>query len=118
MNLLADHCVYGQTVRLLREAGHLVVWLKEIGKQEAEDEEILLVARSRDMVLVTCDLDFGDILRYPPATHEGIIVLRINPPESLVAVHAVLLDLLKRVGRETLRAGLTVINSAGYRIRR
>lgn len=118
MNLLADHCVFGQTVRLLREAGHSVVWLREIEKQEAEDEEVLQIARSQDAVLLTCDLDFGDILRYPPTTHEGILILRIDPPENLRTVHTILLDLLRITDRETLRTGLVIISSAGYRIRR
>jgi len=39
MKFLADHCVYGKTVKLLRAQGHEVITLKELGQADAEEKQ-------------------------------------------------------------------------------
>ena len=117
MKLLADHCVWGKTIRLLRQSEHAVTTLKELGKEAASDDEVLEIAKELDAVLVTNDLDFGNIQLYPPSSHEGIIVLRLNHRTEL-QVHQNLLDFLRQTNREEIRGALVIINPRGCRIRR
>ncbi len=42
----------------------------------APDEDIYLVCRTEKRALITCDLDFSNPLRFPPANTSGIVVLR------------------------------------------
>jgi len=63
MKFLSDQCLLGKTLKLLRKEGHTVVTLKELGKQSAPDEEVIKIARSIDAILITNDLDFGNIFR-------------------------------------------------------
>ncbi|MBI3473355.1 MAG: DUF5615 family PIN-like protein, partial [Candidatus Solibacter usitatus] len=51
--ILADHCVYGTTIRLLRGAGVEVACLKDIARQDTPDVEVLRLAVERSMVLLT-----------------------------------------------------------------
>jgi predicted nuclease of predicted toxin-antitoxin system len=44
MKLLADHCVFGKTIRLLREQGHEVLTLKELNHASSPDEIVLQLA--------------------------------------------------------------------------
>src|SRR5713226_8659622 len=46
------------------------------GLSGADDTVIASRSRSEDRVLVTLDLDFANVLAYPPAQHARIIVLR------------------------------------------
>jgi predicted nuclease of predicted toxin-antitoxin system len=46
--------------------------------QGASDSRVLEAARQTDRLLLTLDRGFGDIRRYPPGTHPGIIVLRLE----------------------------------------
>ena len=62
MKIVADHCVYGKTVKILRAQGHEVLTLKELGRADADDPEVLALAQSLDAVLVTNDKGFGNIL--------------------------------------------------------
>jgi len=73
MKFLADHCVYGKTIRLLREQGHDVLILKELGKETSLDEIVLELAQKESAVLITCDREFGSILLYPPERYNGIV---------------------------------------------
>lgn len=117
MKILADHCLYGRTVKLLRAQGHEVVTLKELGQAEAEDLHVLALAQSLDVVLVTNDKGFGNIQTYPPRQYGGIILLRITP-QNQQRVHAILSDFLRSHDREALRVVLVVIDARTYRLRR
>lgn len=117
MKILADHCVYGKTVKLLRAQGHEVITLKELNQADAEDSQVLSLAQSLDAVLVTNDKEFGNILMYPPARYGGIILLRMTAANQQ-RVHRILLDLLKTYDREALRGTLVVIDTHTYRIRK
>ena len=37
--ILADHCVFGSTIRLLRAAGYAVTPLKELGPTDMADQD-------------------------------------------------------------------------------
>jgi predicted nuclease of predicted toxin-antitoxin system len=114
--ILADHCVYEATVRIVRAAGYPIQPLRAIGAIDSSDPEVLSLAVEKDWILLTNDVDFGDILRYPPQTHCGVILLRIRP-QFEDEVHAVLLRVLAECERESLRRRLVVVDRRKYRIR-
>jgi predicted nuclease of predicted toxin-antitoxin system len=67
--------------RLLRERGHEAIHVREAGLNGQPDEIIFAFAQERRATLVTEDLGFGDLRKYPVRTHAGIILLRM--PEQL-----------------------------------
>ncbi|MBT9162002.1 MAG: hypothetical protein DDT27_00545 [Dehalococcoidia bacterium] len=117
MKILTDHCVFGKTVRILKEHGHQVSTLRELDKAAAEDEEVLEIATSLNAILITNDKDFGNVLRYPPHQYGGIIVLRITF-KNQGRIHEILLNMLKKYAEEQLKKALVVINAKTYRMRR
>ncbi len=114
--ILADHCVFSSTIRFLQAAGYGVRRLKELANTDARDPEVLNLARQHDLLLLTNDGDFGNVLLYPPAGHNGVIVLKIHAAVEQ-SVHRVLLRLLQERDREELRHTLAVVDSRKYRIR-
>ena len=114
--ILADHCVFAATIRLLQSAGYSVTRLKELTNPDATDEEVLKLAIQQDLVLLTNDKDFGNTLLYPPAQHEGIILLKITA-DTESQVHRVLLRVLRDRSREGLRKKLAVVDRNKYRLR-
>ena len=62
MKFLADMGVSMTTVDLLRQAGEAVVHLRDEGLHRLPDDEILEKARREQRVVLTFDLDFGDLL--------------------------------------------------------
>lgn len=117
MRLLADHCVYTVTVRFMRDLGHVVETSKEAGLTTAEDSVVLQHAGDTKAVLLTNDQDFGNVLLYPPASHLGIIVLKISKA-TYPQVHAVLKQMLDEVPPEKFSGALFVVDRNKYRIRR
>ena len=60
----------------LRSAGYDAHLAVDEGLDGHPDAELLDACRREDRVLITLDLDFADILMYPPSTHAGVWVLR------------------------------------------
>jgi predicted nuclease of predicted toxin-antitoxin system len=116
MKLLADHCVFGKTIRLLRERGHEVLTLKELDHASSPDEIVLQLAQKGTAVLITSDREFGNILRYPPERSNGIVVLKITPSNQS-RVHRFLLDFLQGQSRSSLRGKLVVVDTHHVRMR-
>jgi len=101
---------------LLRGAGHDVrtVLVEHLGGNP--DSRIFDAVKAEDRVLVTLDLDFADIRRYPPATHSGIWVLRPHT-QSVDSVLSLLKGALTVLESETLRGRLWLIEPGQVRIR-
>ena len=67
---------------LLRQAGHECETVHTESLSGASDERLITVCRGEQRVLITLDLDFSDLRRYPPAESPGIIVLRPAEPDA------------------------------------
>ncbi len=88
----------------LREAGHQVATVADEQLMGASDDELIARCRSEGRALVSLDLDFSNPLRYDPAQHAGVAVLRLPGR----AGPDVLAD-----GIETLIQGLDRMDLAG-----
>ena len=54
----------------------------------ATDPEVLAAASREDRFVVTLDRGFGDVRRYPPGTHIGIAVLRVDSQDAQTVADA------------------------------
>jgi len=116
MNFLTDECVYNITTQLLRSWRHDVLTTQEVGLAGKPDENILAYAVEHKRILLTIDMDFSNIRRFPPANHTGIIVLKIRP-RIVEKVHQVLAQVLRDIDMEKLGKSLVIIDQSKYRIR-
>ncbi|MBE0426172.1 MAG: DUF5615 family PIN-like protein [Nitrospirae bacterium] len=74
MKFLIDSCISGFAVKALRDAGYVVLWIPESGKDPG-DEEIIKQAFSEEVILVTADKDFGELVFVLNLPHPTIIRL-------------------------------------------
>ena len=86
MRFLVDENMSRKWVRELIVRGHEADHWLDIGKRAAPDAAILLRARSLNAVVLTCDLDFGDILAATGSKTPSVLQLRSGRmrPESLM----------------------------------
>jgi len=105
------------TVKALRERGHDALHLREEGLHRLSDEEILEKARLEDRVLLTFDLDFGDLLAAGLHESPSAILFRLhNQTPSIVTER--LFRLLAESGRYLTGNALIVVEETRYRVRR
>jgi len=117
MSILLDHCVPQKYQRILQSWGYDVTLLKEHTNPDADDVDVIAIAQKLDSILLTVDMDFSNILDYPPKDYQGIIVVRYQALEeelAFITLKQALLDLY----REDLRKVLVVITGKHYRVRR
>jgi predicted nuclease of predicted toxin-antitoxin system len=65
MRFFLDANMPRSAVRALTAAGHQVEFSRDIGMANDRDEAIAAHARETQAALVTRDLDFADVRRYP-----------------------------------------------------
>lgn len=78
MKFLADMGISLKTAAHLRALGHDAVHLHEQGLEMSSDAAILEKARREDRVLVTHDLDFGELMAASEARLPSVIILRLR----------------------------------------
>lgn len=97
MRFLVDANLPRSTIALFGRYNHSAEHVRVLGLGMATDSQVASHARSTGAVLVTRDMDFSDVRRYPPADYPGIIVIRLS--EDAVAQD--ILDLLERFLKQT-----------------
>lgn len=70
----------------------------------------------RKRALVTLDVDFANVRRYPPSDHHGLIVLRLGRQDKL-HVLAILRRLIPLLEREPIEKRLWIVEEERIRIR-
>jgi len=94
---------------MLRFHGHDVSTVPEERLSGAKDSEIVKRATAEDRLLMTYDLDFGDIRSYPIATHSGIVVFRLRD-QRWAAMENLVERLLACGLLDRLRPGLAIVD--------
>jgi predicted nuclease of predicted toxin-antitoxin system len=90
---LADENVPGVAVEAARQAGHDLVWIKEVSPG-ADDDMVLASALADRRVLVTFDKDFGEMaFRRGKLATCGVVLLRprLRSPDYLARFVAAVL---------------------------
>ncbi len=77
MKLKLDENLGGRGADRLRAAGHDVATVFDQGLTSASDNKLIEVVSAEGRGLVTLDLDFSNSIRFNPASHAGVAVLRL-----------------------------------------
>lgn len=78
MRFLADMGISPHTVAFLQGLGHDATHLHDQGLDRLEDTDILAKARTEGRILVTHDLDFGELIAASGAKLPSIVILRLR----------------------------------------
>ncbi|MEK6710644.1 MAG: DUF5615 family PIN-like protein [Nitrospinota bacterium] len=116
MRFLADMGVDVRVVRWLREHGHDAAHLRDMGMPRATDEEIFSRAISESRILLTFDLDFGEIAALAREQRIGIILFRLHNTRTSRVIER-LSRLLESSAEGLEKGSLVVVEEGRYRIR-
>jgi len=116
MRFKIDENLHDDVAEALRLHGHDAQTVFDEGLRGHPDPEIAEAARREGRVLVTLDLDFGNIREYPPEQYRGLIVLRVVD-QSRRHVLNVMERLIAVLDCAPLEGQLWVVGEGGIRIR-
>jgi len=114
MKFLANMGISPDTVKFLRDLGYEVVHLHEEGLDRLPDPDILRKARREGYVLLTSDLDFGELLAHGGEALPSVVIFRLSNmhPES---VNRHLAEVIERFETDLERG--VIASVADWRIR-
>ena len=89
-----------------------------MGLRGHPDDEIAEYANSRELVVLTGDLGFGNILRFPIGTHSGIVIARFLNEIPAKALTRSLVSALQDVKVDEIRGNVLVVEPGRVRLRK
>ncbi len=116
MRLLADMGVDVRVVDWLRSQGHDATHLRDEGLQRLPNGEIFVKAVAESRVILTFDLDFGEILALSKGRKAGVILFRLRntrTPHVIQRLSSVLSDCVEPLER----GGIVIVQESRRRVR-
>jgi predicted nuclease of predicted toxin-antitoxin system len=116
MRFKIDENLPQDSAEILIRASHDALTVNDQAMGGGADSKLAQVCKSEGRALITLDLDFANIWRYPPAEYSGLIVLR---PTIQAKSHVLRLlrSAVDRLASEHLPGTLWIVDDAGIRIR-
>jgi predicted nuclease of predicted toxin-antitoxin system len=84
MKFLVDENIGKTIVSYLESSGYDVKWIRRVSPG-ISDIDVIVLALKENRVIITYDLDFGELVFLDDKKHAGILLLRVST--DLVPIH-------------------------------
>ena len=118
MRFFLDANMPHSALMILSELGQKGIHAADIGLGGAADEEILAYAKKARSILITKDLDFGNLIVLSKKSTNGIIILRLPYTFTASQINSALRTFLKAAVLSRLRNAITVVELGRYKVRK
>lgn len=102
----------------LRATGLEAHDVRDLGLRGKSDQEIFAYAVTHGLALLTADVGFGNVLRFPLGTHAGIAVARFPNELPTGALNQAILEAVRELSDEEISGNLLVVEPGRLRLRR
>jgi predicted nuclease of predicted toxin-antitoxin system len=116
MKLKLDENLSRHLKPILTALGHDVLTAADENLLSRPDTEVASAAFSEGRILLTLDVEFADLRKYPPGSHPGIILFR---PLSMgpLSVNRLVGDFVRSTDLNRLAGCVAVVDPAQVRVR-
>lgn len=104
------------TVKWLKEQGFDVIHVRDEDMYRASDKEIIAKARKEKRIVLTCDLDFGDIMSASEEICPSIIIFRLEN-ETPLNVISRLKQVLQKSSEALMKGAIVSVEETRHRVR-
>jgi len=105
-----------RTQGFFQEAGHDVKTVLDQKLQGCNDNTIYETCSVEKRCLVTLDLDFSNVLGFPPEKTAGIVVIRLSKNPSLPLLESLVRQLLNAIKQMPIEKQLWIVEPGRVRI--
>ncbi|MBY0505728.1 MAG: DUF5615 family PIN-like protein [Bryobacteraceae bacterium] len=111
-----DENIGSRTAHLFLQAGHDAETVLQEQLSGASDEILYETCILEERSLLTLDIDFADVLRFPPLRTAGIAVLRLPKDPSLRMLEKLVISLLQTLSSQSIRGRLWIVEIGRVRV--
>jgi predicted nuclease of predicted toxin-antitoxin system len=105
-----------RTQYIFQAAGHEVHTVRQESLQGAIDQQIFEICCQEERCLITLDLDFSDVVRFPPQKTGGIVVIRVPRNPSLSLLENLVKQFLQALEKMSVEKQLWIVEVGRIRI--
>jgi len=117
MRFLADAGISPQTVSFLESLNQDTEYVRALAMHRATDSEVLAYARTHNQVVITFDLDFGEILAAADVRAPSVIIFRLSDQRP-TNVNRRLAAVFVECAAELETGALVLVEEDRYRLRK
>ena len=108
MRFLVDECLSRHFVVHSKNAGHDLIWVQDTCPA-ADDQKVLALATAEDRIVISQDLDFGELVIRFALPAKGVVIVPVQAFEvSLDEIARYVTDVIEHLG-QSCEGTLTVI---------
>ncbi len=105
-----------RTQNIFRSAGYDVKTVRDQALEGCSDQQLYETCCSEKRCLVTLDLDFADIVRFPPDKSNGIVVIRVPRNPSLALLDQLINQFIEAHKKMPITKELWIVEAGRIRI--
>lgn len=117
MTFFIDINIPASFADFLKKQGHEVILGAESGFHGKTDWEICEFAAKNDSIIITHDLDFGELLAVSGASKPSVIIFRVQPLTKQM-IEETFQQTMVASEHDLIRGAIVVIEKNKYRLRR
>jgi len=118
LKFVVDEDMPRSTSKLLRNRGFEVLDVRDCGLRGKSDQEIYKFAQKQKAVILTADLGFGNLLRFPLGSHSGIVVAHFPNEISISELNQQINAAFDNLSEDDFKGNLIIIEAGKIRVRR
>lgn len=118
VKFVVDEDISRLTSKVLEQSDYTVLDIRDYNLRGSNDDIIFKFAQDNSAVLLTGDLGFANILKFPLNSHYGIVVLHFPNEMSTSRINQILIASLSSLSEEDYPGNLIIIEPDRIRIKR
>jgi predicted nuclease of predicted toxin-antitoxin system len=116
VRFLADMCVDVRIVKWLEQNGHDAIHLRDQGLHRMPNGEIFEKAIREDRIVITFDLDFGEIAALTAGRRVSVILFRLKNTRTNNVIER-LSSVIERFAEVLKKGAILTVEDTRYRVR-
>ncbi|MDI6760697.1 MAG: DUF5615 family PIN-like protein [Candidatus Brocadiaceae bacterium] len=117
LKLLIDEDMPRSTARILNKSFNILD-VRECGLKGKGDSEVFEFAQKEKAVILTGDIGFGNILRFPIGSHSGIVIAHFPNEIPTSELNSQIIKAFGSLTEEDFKGNLVILEPGRIRIRR
>ena len=113
-----DEDISRSTAKVLRTKGYEALDVRDSGLRGKSDDEIFKFAQVEKAVILTGDLGFGNLLRFPVGSHSGIVIAHFPNEVSTSELNNQIIAAFEPLSEDDFKGNLIIVEPGKVRIRR